>query len=347
MRAITIMFCLCCWLYLGQGAAQAQAGTVAALPAGREVVDMRWLDRETLVVVYREAGEAGVLLAQAGQGITELSVPRSLERCGGDPEQFRLTLAPLGNSLALVERGESVLSASRLSVFRISHDGVEAASTYRLPMEFWPDEVCWDEAGANLFMSARPFLQPKQPLSLAMFRLADSAFVPLLERTELDLIDGLAFLPRSGELAVLCRSHAGSYPALPLVVLINPDGNRSRVLLGDAAGAELQLLDSGDLLLRTRNGKLEDWQLPASGSEIRKLDAGAELGWGCQLSRNAAWLALPTEAGLLLQPGTGGEALEAELQARLFRFNHDGSLLAALAAGTNQLQIIELPVQAE
>ena len=60
-----------------------------------------------------------------------------------------------------------------------------------------------------------------------------------------------------------------------------------------------------------------------------------------------AWLALPSETGLLLQPGEGGETLEAELQARLFRFNHDGSLLAVLTAGTNQLQIIELPVQAE
>src|SRR5690606_39744058 len=87
----------------------------------------------------------------------------------------------------------------------------------------------------------------------------DSSFVPLLERTELDLVEQLAFLPGSGELAVLCSAYRGSFPRSPMLVLVNPDGNRTRVVHADAPEGRILLLDNGDLLLRTEERRSFTW----------------------------------------------------------------------------------------
>ena len=335
-----ILLGLACWLLAVAPAHAAQA--VIALPQGREVLDMRWLDRDTLVLVEREAGELHISLVDAGGAERlEMELPRSLERAGGDPELFRLALSPLGNSLAVVERNASLLSASRLSAYRISREEISAVSTYRMPMEFWPDKLCWDEAGNNLFMSMRPYLQTKQKSSLGMFRMADSSFVALLEREKLDLVEQLAFLPGSGELAVLCSAYEGAYPRNPMLVLVNPAGNRTRVVHADASQGRLQLLDNGDLLLRTEAGRSSTWMMHAGDDSLQLLEGKGLPAWDCQVSRDGSWLAGMSGKGLLLQDADASTAYDSGIASALFRFNFDGSRLAVLEEGNAMLHLME------
>lgn len=314
-------------------AAQRQFG----LQPGQSVLDMRWRGADTLVCVMQAGDELAIEQINAVDGSrTSLELPRSLQRSAGEASQFSYALAPLGNALAVVERSGKLVGASRLAVYRIEDKEVLAVATYRLPMEFWPGAVCWDEAGENLFMAARPYLQPRQMTSLAVFRLSDSEFIPLLQKNELDIIRSMAFLPGSGELAVLCSSRNGEYPAGEMLVLVNPDGNRTRVVHGRAGGAELQLLDNGDLLLGD-DGGAECWIMPAKSDEFRVLPRGGLPEWGCQVSRDGNWLAgMEREAGgsVLLIQQAGAEAWQLEQDCSAWRFNHDGSRLAVHAEGT-------------
>ncbi len=338
---------LLCLLLLWLTPAMGLAGQlVLPLPAELSVIDMRWRNTDELVLLAQQDGEIrlSILATQAGE-LRELTLPRSLQRAAGADSQFSYSLAPLGNALAVVERSERLVGASRLSVFRIDSAAVTAISTYRIPMEFWPGAVCWDEAGDNLFVAARPYLQAGQPVSLAVFRLADTEFIPLLEKSGMDIIRQLAFLPSSGELAVLCGGLQGSYPADEMVVLVSPVGNTTRIVHARAGNAAMQLLDNGSLLLEEEAaGESQTWLKEPGADGFRLLEGQGLPAWGCRASRDGSWLAglqgRGSRSELVLQTADGGRALATGLDCSQWRFCHDGSSLAVLVPAGNLLHIL-------
>ena len=328
--------------------AQAAAGDQAAyeLPEGRELLDLRWQEGNSLLLLQRGANEIVVSRISAdADRIEDLVIPRSLQRSTGNNDLFSYALAPLGNALAVVERNPNLVRASRLSVYAISGTDIYDVSTYHMPEDFWPGAMCWDEAGDNLFVAARPYLRPTQTVGLGVFSLDSARFTALLQRKNVDQVRAMAFLPGSGELAVLCGSYEGEFPLEDMVVLVNPHGNATRIAHGRAGQGAMQLLDDGSLLLRcSTDGRQQDWLMPAGQDEFQLLGGGGLPAWGCQVSRDGSWLAGLQHRGgavqLQVQSRDGAMAYTSDVDAALWRFRPDGSQLAIYDAGS---AVISLP----
>lgn len=346
-HTLSVSLCLITCLALAPQLAAGQDTEAVELPAGRELLDMRFQDTHTVVLLQRSKNEILVSrISLEDQRIVDLKGPRSLQR-SGNAALFSYALAPLGNALAVIERNGNLVRASRVSVFQIEGGSIADVSTYHIPDEFWPGEMCWDESGENLFLAARPYLQPQQPVSVGVFSLQSEKFTPLLNRSEVDQVREMAFLPGSGELAVLCGAYRQQFPLEDMLLLLSPAGNTTSILHAEAGQGALQLLDDGTLLLRcTHAGRQRDWVLQRAASTMYELTGAGLPAWNCQTSRDGSCLAgMQGQAGnaqLQIQTRDGSKALGVALNCAIWRLSSSAERLFAAAADTQELYFVEL-----
>jgi hypothetical protein len=317
------------------------------LGTGRELLDMRWRDADTVVLLQRSQSKILVsTLSHADQRIVDLKIPRSLQRAG-NPALFRHALAPLGNALAVIEYNANLVRASRVSIYRVGKTGLEEVSTYHIPDEFWPEAMCWDESGENLFLAARPYLQPNQSVSVGVFGMQSEKFMPLLQRSDLDLVREMAFLPGSGELAILCGSYLMQFPSEDLLLLLSPAGNKTNILHGKAGQGDLFLLDDGTLLMRnSHEGRERDWVLQRGSESMYELSGSGLPAWDCQSSRDGSCLAgMQNPSGkvsLQVQTRDGSKAFSVAINCKIFRLNANADRLCAAVSDSQELYFVDL-----
>jgi len=347
----------CCLAGLpGYVSAQDHSGASGIeLPGGETVAALEWTAEGGLILlVIKDDGYAlrGVEV-QSGD-VYVIPVPRdfgNIRHESGHDEELSIEIAPGGGSVAVLERTANPLYSNELSVYLITGQGLDAVDTYRIPDDFNPNEICYSADGQELYLAARPYVNPEQPYSIGRFSLQSRSFTGIVPKSNLDLIDELACV--NGSLAVVCRSYRGEFPLRAIAVLTGGGGDA--VLHAGADGFILVPLADGRLLFGDTGGPLgsEAWLLEPGEPRAAEAEFPEGLNASYQCTADGSWLGMlldydegdgiGAEYELVLQNAAAKQTLETTERSSMFVFSRGGTAVCAVGDEGTRLYFYELP----
>ena len=340
------------------GAAHAADTPGLNLPAGEVVIDLEWYDDGGLVLLVVKDGGYALRRVELDTGdISVLAVPRdfgNIRHDNGPQEDTIVNLGPGGRHLAVIERSANPLYGNELSVYKVSPGGLESLANHRVPTAFNPNECCFSPDGNELYLAARPYVNPDQPYSIGRYDLSTEEFTGVVLKANLDLIDQIVALPKGEGVAVVCRSWRGEFPLDQVAVIAG--GGEDRVVHGSANGYRLVELADGRLLFGDATGGIggagEAWVLKPGAEEAVPADAAYGVNPSLQSTADGMWLGLlkgydpaPGLVGyeLVLQNPAGQLTVDTSEECSAFAFSPAGNAVCAVSADGTTLYFYELP----
>jgi hypothetical protein len=348
---------------MAQGTEQRRSEALpgAQLPASERVVDLAWPDAHTLclLVATNEGYAVRDLDIRSGE-FRVVNVPPSFRRLRqGMDLKFRM--AEDGSGLAILQVPSAPLHPGELSIFTRAGDKLLGVELRGIPANFWVAEMAWGKPG-ELYLAARPYLNPEQPYSVGRFETATGRFDGVVLKGNLDLVDQLTILPRRDQLILRCGGIRGEYPSEPVVALWNLNKPDSILLHSRARHLQISQLDSRQAIIQSIAPGMPDperWILAGDQTQLRRLERGmAAQSLKLRLTENNQWLVVLIPGRELssqlkadghyvaMQNLSTGKTLATAVECENFAVSPDSSVIAAVGKGGNQVFYYNLPQQA-
>ena len=358
ITAAAVLVFLC--LFAGSVAAQRGNGMEQyRLPQGERQLAFAWAGPEAIVFLVDT--NKGFDLRRLDLNLNEISeplIPPQLERLyWADNESYELEFSfnNQGTVLAIVKRFAGPLKQNDLLVFAVDEINTVWVSTRSIPAMFWIDHITWDTSGQSLYLSAEPYSKVEQQFSVGVFNVEDKSFHGVASKAQVDLIEGLAYLPQREMLALRAKGIVGAFPLQSAALLLNPLDGAQQVLHSQADALELWTTTNGTLLLMNcaSDGDLAangHWMFGPADAALRpatlELDASNRR---VDFSSDGKWMAVLSSAGgsdephLAVQRVSDGLSLVSDEPCSDFRFAPDNSQICAAAPDGRALYVYQLP----
>lgn len=183
---------------------------------GSRIVDYDWWDEDNLVlyavnpfgaIVWKHrisTGERDKLISA-----TDLA---SVLRNSEGWENLSLELSPQRRYVSFYAPPAHPLEAPLFKVVDLEAGRLRAVEFTKVPPDFTIGKHVWDNTDKYVYVSAQPFTSAEGDITLARLSLETGAFLALSIKTQVDLIDELAYSPNANSIVIVSRSFGGEYP---------------------------------------------------------------------------------------------------------------------------------------
>jgi len=183
---------------------------------GSRIVDYDWWDEDNLVLYAVNPFGAIVWKHRISTGdreklISATDLASVLRRKDGW-ENLSLELSPQRRYVSFYAPQAHPLEPPLFKVVDLEAGRLRAVEFTKVPPDFIIGKYVWDNTDKYVYVAAQPFTSAESEVSLARLSLETGAFLALSIKTQVDLIDELAYSPSDNSIIIVSRSFGGEYP---------------------------------------------------------------------------------------------------------------------------------------
>lgn len=175
--------------------------------------------------------------------------------------ELRVSLSPHRRYLSFYAPPSEPLAPALFRVLEVGKGRAAPVSFTKMPPAFVAGVHAWDNAGKYVYVAAREYVSPESEVSLGRLSLETGAFLGLLRKSTVDLIQSLNYDPAHNALIIVSRSYQGAYPRHEYLLSYNLTTNE----LGELGSAYLyrgiQVTAGGEILAAVVNPQKVEGQL--------------------------------------------------------------------------------------
>ncbi len=232
---------------------------------GSLIYDFDWWDTDELVLYAVNPHGAILWLHKIGTAERrKLISATELEGIIGGIrpwEKITFSLSAHRRYVAFYAPPDGPLEPAMLKVVDLGKKVPFPVSFTKVPRDFVIGAYTWDSTDKYIYVSAREFLSPENDVSLGRLSLETGAFLGLVRKSEVDLIESLSYNPAENALVAVSRSFRGEYPRSQFLLSIDLTSGEVKQIMTAYQFRGVQLTRKGQILSAVMNPRREEGQV--------------------------------------------------------------------------------------